>query len=174
MYNRGYTLLFAILITSIILSVGVSILSIARKEVLLSSGAKESQAAIYMADNGLECALYWEGQNAFSTSSGAYPPLTVTCDGTNHAITASREGGSDEKWVTEFPIVSRSLTGVERRCALVKVTKEAVGGYVQTSVTSLGYNVGGRLGSGTEPNKQEFCDQINLKRVERALQFTYQ
>ncbi len=154
MNNRGYTLLFAILITSIILSVGVSILSIARKEVLLSSGAKESQTAIYMADNGLECALYWEGQNFFSTTTLAYGDdpeevASLTCDGTVHSVTTQTIGA---EWIARFPIVSRSVerVGNERRCSLV--------------------TVGGRLGS----SASEFCDQINLKRVERALQFKYQ
>ena len=160
--QQGYTLLFAIIITTIVLAVGVSILTIARKEVLLSSGARESQIAIYMADNGLECAAYWEANNYFATSS---PPITsVKCDGQDHVVTL--DNSVPNVWARNFLIVSRS----DSRCAEVSVIKErASNGVVQTSFVSKGYNVGGKVTSGIES-----CNQPSLNRVERAIRFTYQ
>jgi hypothetical protein len=56
--HKGYTLLFAVLLTTVVLSISISILTIARKEVILSSNAKESFAAVYIADGALDCAVY--------------------------------------------------------------------------------------------------------------------
>lgn len=72
--NRGFTLLLAALVASIVLSLGASIYEIAVKEVTLSSLGRDSQYAFYAADAGAECALYWDLRfGYFGTSS----PSTV-------------------------------------------------------------------------------------------------
>src|SRR3989344_4229619 len=58
--RRGFTLLFAMIISSIVLSIGLGIFNIALKELVLSSAARESQFAFFAADTGTECALYWD------------------------------------------------------------------------------------------------------------------
>ncbi|MEK7106175.1 MAG: hypothetical protein AAB895_02345, partial [Patescibacteria group bacterium] len=56
--SGGYTLLFAVLVTSLVLSIGISILNISKKEFLLATSAKDSSIAFYAADSGVECAAY--------------------------------------------------------------------------------------------------------------------
>lgn len=56
--SRGFVILFAVLISAIILLIGGGIFSISFKETVLSSTARESQYAINAADAGVECALY--------------------------------------------------------------------------------------------------------------------
>jgi uncharacterized protein (UPF0333 family) len=56
--RNGYTLLFAVIVSAVVLSVGISILNISKKEFLLASAARESVSAFYAADSGLECAIY--------------------------------------------------------------------------------------------------------------------
>lgn len=58
--NKGFTLLFAVLVSVLVLAVGASIISIALKQVVLSGAGRESQFAFYAANTGLECALYWD------------------------------------------------------------------------------------------------------------------
>lgn len=73
--NRGFTLLIAALISSVVLALGVSIFEIAIKQVTLSSIGRDSQFAFYAADTGAECALYWDIRHSvFGTST---PPDTV-------------------------------------------------------------------------------------------------
>src|SRR3989344_881292 len=71
--SRGFTILFAVLIGSILLAVGIAIFDITVRELRLSSIARESQIAVYNADSGAECALYWslptQDRVTFSTSS---------------------------------------------------------------------------------------------------------
>ncbi len=70
---KGFTLLYASLIVSLILSVAMSIAHIALTEVLLSSAGKDSQSAFYAADTGLECALYYEN-NVEATGGARFFP----------------------------------------------------------------------------------------------------
>ncbi len=73
--QRGFTLLLAALVASIVLALGSSIFLIARKQVTLSSLGRDSQFAFYAADTGAECALYWDiRQSAFGTSTPETPP----------------------------------------------------------------------------------------------------
>lgn len=58
--QHGFVILFAVLISSIILLIGIGIFRITIKETILSSSARESMMAIFAADGGLECALYEE------------------------------------------------------------------------------------------------------------------
>jgi len=58
--QKGFTLLFAILVSILVLAVGASIISIAIKQVILSGAGRESQYAFYAANTGVECALYWD------------------------------------------------------------------------------------------------------------------
>jgi len=77
--SRGFTLLLAALVSSIVLAVGAAIFGIAQKQVLLSAIGRDSQFAFYAADTAAECALYWDFRcNYFATST----ELT-TCDNPN-------------------------------------------------------------------------------------------
>lgn len=72
--SRGFTILFAVLIASILLAIGIAIFDITVRELRLSSVARESQFAIYAAETGVECALYWDSK--YSGSSSAFAGST--------------------------------------------------------------------------------------------------
>ncbi len=77
--DKGYTLLFSMLLTSLILAIGVSILGISRKELALSTSSRDSQTALFAADAGMDCALYLDTKGTFATSTlfgapGAFAP----------------------------------------------------------------------------------------------------
>ena len=55
---RGFTLLIAVVLASVALSLGLALLDIALKQVILASTSKQSHIAFYAADTVLECALY--------------------------------------------------------------------------------------------------------------------
>lgn len=68
--KRGFTLVFAVLVSALILAVGISIVNIALKQVLFSGIGRESQFAYYAADAGVECALFWDFRGIEATSNG--------------------------------------------------------------------------------------------------------
>ncbi len=58
--RRGFTLFYSVLVSSLLLAIGMAIFNITFKELVLSSGSRESTNAFYAADSGIECAFYWD------------------------------------------------------------------------------------------------------------------
>ncbi|MCX6717429.1 MAG: hypothetical protein NTU76_02010 [Candidatus Taylorbacteria bacterium] len=58
--TTGFAMLFAVLISSFLIMIGISIFSISLKEVMISTSIRDSQTAFYAADSAGECALYWD------------------------------------------------------------------------------------------------------------------
>lgn len=56
--QKGFALLFSVLIASLLLTIGLSIFSIALKEFAISTASRQSIHAFYAADSGREYALY--------------------------------------------------------------------------------------------------------------------
>jgi len=79
--SRGFALLFAVLASSVLLSIGAAIWNIAFREVLLSSFGRESQSAFYIADTAIECAFYHDfiGTDVFATSENSPAPGSIIC-----------------------------------------------------------------------------------------------
>lgn len=164
--NKGYTLLFAVLVSSIVLSIGISILTISKKEYLLASSARESTSAFYAADSGLECAEYFNygisNGDQFSTSTkenvgnskvicnGSYPEVSLNGD------TFSFEYGMGNNSKACAKVTVRKYRGPLSSASPTEVPK--------TTIISKGYNIGW---NGTT------CDEASSRRVERALNLTY-
>lgn len=56
--KQGFALLFSVLISSLLLTIGLSIFGITLKELNISNSARRSVYAFYSADSGLEYAKY--------------------------------------------------------------------------------------------------------------------
>jgi len=171
--KKGFTLLFAVIVSTLVLAVGGSIINIALKQVILSGVGRESQYAFYAANTGIECALYWDiagvgsgNAPAFATSTGFSPAGNAACAGTTNIYDED-----DAKWdvtagsnanVTEsyFRLDNFSdVTGPVGYCADVRVFKEMIGNQVaSTTIESRGYNT---------------CDSTNPRRIERGLEMNY-
>lgn len=181
--KKGFTLLFAILVSVLVLAVGASIISIALKQVILSGAGRESQFAFYAANTGLECALYWDLNGSVIDNDGVskyiFPPPNsndsrrddlddVNCSGTNisngNSIYAQPY---TSPWITDnnltvFRIaVSNSLPGTSELvyCSEVTVEKRDVNGEIFTKITSQGLNT-------CEP-------ETNARAVQRGLVLEY-
>lgn len=158
--KRGFVILFAVLISAIILLIGVGIFRITVKETILSSAARESMISFFAADGGLECALYEANVVAFGFLPGA---AGSSLDCYNQSIVYPQVGGNCQEngAQTEFYIELPNNT-----CAFVEVDrcfKENVGDACQTQITSHGFNVC----DGDQPDRS---DPILLERV---LELTY-
>lgn len=91
--ERGFTLLLAALVASIVLAIGTSIFQLAQKELILSSIGRDSQYAFYAADTGAECALYWDVRyQAFATSSETAPLEAIICDNQSSDVSPLQVG----------------------------------------------------------------------------------
>ncbi|OHA20772.1 MAG: hypothetical protein A2849_02490 [Candidatus Taylorbacteria bacterium RIFCSPHIGHO2_01_FULL_51_15] len=145
--QRGFTLLFAVLIGSLLFSVGIAIAHLSLKEIVLSSAGKESEKAFFAADTGTECALYWDRREGiFPNTAGGSPP-SLRCAGAD--ITAESviaiQGGA----ATTFTVPPSGSP-----CAEVIVYK--------TDTTIIESRGRSECGTG-----------VNPARVERALRVRY-
>ena len=67
-HSRGFALLIAVVVSSIILAIGLSIMTITLKQLQFSITSRDSEVAFYAADAGMECALYWD----YSSNGGKF------------------------------------------------------------------------------------------------------
>lgn len=170
-YNSGFVILFAVLVSTIILIVSAGIFNFAFKSSLLSSYSGESQLAFYAADTGLECALYWDispeiEETAFDENSSTR--ATATCAEKTLDI---QDDDVDRFW---FWLDLDGLSDTtEHGCAFVLVDKDAFHTIIEseevawTEITVAGYNSCETIGGVTSTNKGD----INL--VERRMNSQY-
>lgn len=159
--SGGYTLLFAVLVTSLVLSIGISILNISKKEFLLATSAKDSSIAFYAADSGVECAAY--GDQRYSTfSTTTDQRSTLRCGSGMSPILPPTQGPAG---VYKFNF-SVKFGKEGESCSNITVTKEYVNDSLFTTIESRGYNMGWNSGNSS-------CDVQGPKKVERGLRLSY-
>ena len=142
-HKNGFTLLLAVLITSIVLTISFGFSAFVIRELSISIIGRESQKAVFAADSGIECALYWDfNQNKFATSS---PPQTISCAGSSYIV-----GGP-------CGVSTFTLNFNNGACAVVEVNK-IVEIYPGTRIESRGRNT---------------CVAGSFNRVERAFRVRY-
>lgn len=177
--QKGFTIFFAMLVASLSLAVGVAIFDLTVRELDLSATASQSQYAIYAADTGAECALYWDlkctlggcqENSAFATSSQFQGVNSgVLCnaqDIAQYGTPPATFGAPPTGWsVWTRSLTSNSATTTfyltflpsQQFCARVEVAK--FGNPVQTVITSHGFN--------------SCSPQDGVLRLERILQVSY-
>ena len=80
--SGGVALFIAVIVASLVLTIGLSMANIFVKEYQLSVSARESQIAFYAADSGLECGIYWDTRTPDSFfGSSTDPNNSIDCNG---------------------------------------------------------------------------------------------
>ncbi|MES2087855.1 MAG: pilus assembly PilX N-terminal domain-containing protein [Patescibacteria group bacterium] len=142
--QKGFALLFAVLASSVFLSIGIAIWNISLRQVLFSSFGRESQVAFYAADAGIECALFYDTKHDYFNPDD--PATVMNCGGGDVMI--------DPDANPVFTISDIRLTDSDTGpCVDVTVTKDLI-----TTVEARGHNT---------------CDTLSPTRVERGLRVTY-
>ena len=113
--QKGFTLLYALLVISVVLGITSSIMHLMLKELKLTGFTRDTQIANYAAESGLECAYYWTLRGYKFDGSG-----TITCNGQTFTNATSS---------FSFGIASSSA------CTKVTVTSAAM-----VNITSVGLN----------------------------------
>lgn len=161
--NLGFVALFAILISSVVLTISFGLLNIALKEVILSSSGRESQFGFYAADTGAECALYFDikgvspGGSIFPTSTASTMPLSgfyscnnqdiisTSINGAGWNVSANSSAATSTFWFYVVP---------EKSCTRVDVAKYGN----STKIDAYGYNT---------------CNFSDPRVIERGIRVTY-
>lgn len=170
--KKGFVLLFAVVLVSIILAISLGVSNIALKEVNFSVSARATNDAFYAADTGVECALYYLRNTvpSFTGESEAFgipTELVLTqCNDMDVALNQDENGNetSSGPWVFNLT----SLGDSQNACALVKVIKD-IKVTNTTTIISKGYNIGHISNSEGIPN----CDSNNPNQIERVIEVRY-
>lgn len=173
----GFTILYSLLIISLLISISLGIFDIALRDFALAQSSAASHVALYAADAGMECALYYDlkylgGNLAFATSS--VNPRSFLGPGFTHQCGFPRNGiqpltlpssnsitGAYTTTITVYVSPSDAspmFADIDGPCAAVTVIKSNDGN--STTIDSRGYNICTNSTGAT-------------KRVERGLRAAY-
>lgn len=169
--DKGFVILFAVVLTSIILSVSLGLADITYKEISFGTSAKNTGDAFFASDTGIECALYYDFKGV-QTGSGSYEnpfgyvgaePLTLECAGTQFGFIPPYDPATGP-----WSFVLYNLSNSGKSCAIVTVTKNLNDindpDDDQTIIVSKGYNTGG---------DNITCSSNSPTRVEREIELRY-
>ncbi|MCA9352583.1 hypothetical protein KC901_00160 [Patescibacteria group bacterium] len=182
--NKGFVILFAVLVSSLILLISAGIFNIVQKEVVLSSYARESQRAFYAADSALECALYADVSGAVVTPTGPGTPFSANapadgvfeCAGDSIASTYLETSGGTADY--DYPFVFRyynTYNTNDNSCAYVLVEKNLKStdlSMIETRITAVGFNIC-TDSSGVYSGDVNIPDFDNPTLLERRLSIIY-
>ena len=135
--KKGFVLLFAVVVSSILLSVALGVSNIALKEILFSTSAKNANDAFYAADTAAECTLFYDSSSLVDNAFiGNNPPAVTYCD--NRAFTFTEKSLPDPGFDSTFVFNIVNLGNSGKSCAIVTISK--MDDNSSTKVTSIGYN----------------------------------
>lgn len=155
--NKGFTVLFAVIVSSLILAIGLSIGNITLKQIRISSLGRESQIAFYAADSGSECVMYYDLiEEAFATSSTSISyPGPITCFDKEIMIIGVEETSNAATTTIRVEDPDAEL------CATIEIGKydgDGDGYSEKTTILSRGNNV---------------CGSGNMRLLERGIRIKY-
>jgi len=157
----GFVLIFAILLATVILTIGIAVLDISVRQVMFTGSGRDSSLAFYAADAALECTLYQDmiGED-FKDDHIGTNGSTMQCE--NLAI-SNRVVNCSDPVQNKTCIWSIEVNFSGSTCAHVLITKDfdATGIVTSTTVRASGYNT-------TCPSSGP-----SAKRLERGLQASY-
>lgn len=150
------------LIAGMLLAVGLAIFEITYHETTFSIVARDSNLALYAADTGEECALYWDYQYSSAANFNSGSIFATSSQSTELPTNGASCSGQDVigKWT---PLLASAAATTTFRLDLsnqscVDVTVAKYGVPLRTTITSRGYNT---------------CVDAAANRIERALQANY-
>jgi hypothetical protein len=161
--KNGFTILFAVIVSALVLAIGISIANIVMKQLRIASLGRESQIAFYAADSGSECVMYYDLiEQAFGTSSesnASFLAPTIDCFGQEAVVIFDLEDATLTSATSTIDI--RDTTSSTGLCATVQIGKHDLDGdgySDKTIILSRGYNR---------------CDGVTNNLLERGLRVTY-
>lgn len=191
--KKGFTLLFAVLVSTLVVSIGATIISIALRQTILSGTSRESQFAFYAANTALDCAHYWDtiGAPGTNNSSFVFPApiageiqtdaVDITCSGIN--IKTGRDS-KDPGIIVTKPWEETLSPSENKTTFFLKITDKAkitgLPSYEYCAeatvkkVIIIGPSSNMIIETTIESKGYNTCDENNPRRVERGLIQQYQ
>jgi hypothetical protein len=151
--KRGFTLLIAVILSSVTLALALALLDVAYKQVTLAFAAKNSHQAFANADTALECALYYDQKNDLFGYGATSVGVTTTCNGRTDAVTFDNTPNPPNPRIRTFTLSCAGAGGGEYAKVTIYKWSDA-----STSIYANGYSS---------------CASSDLRRAERGVKISY-
>ncbi len=155
--NKGYAIMFTVILVSIISLISLGLSNTTYKQLLLSSGAKDSGQAFYQADMSMECALYIDNQ----TTTLPDGDTTFSCgmDKNTNQYQMNITSSVSNSITTYNLLPTSSLNVSQDPCFRISILKDNSNPLLTTTtIYANGYNI---------------CNINNPRAVERTIQANY-
>ncbi len=166
--NKGFALLIGVMIAATLISIAYSLFSITLKQTTLAVAGKDSQKALYVADTGLECALYADQkvESAFVDASALPAVLqapqsvpSFNCNNVPHTTITTSNGTVDSYSAIVSKFNLNAFNASDHSCASITISKYLNNAHeLKTRIESRGYNT---------------CNTADPQRLERGLEVNY-
>lgn len=153
--QKGYAILFTVVLVSIISLIAIGLSNATYKQLLLSSGAKDSQIAFYESDMATECALYVDNQTSYLEDRPTFN-CGIREDGTSSYILNIVESISGDD--TTYTLTPSGIGELNVPCFRISIKKQSFSGSTNTVIEASGYNL---------------CNRSNTRTVERTIEVNY-
>lgn len=152
--EKGYALLFTVIIVSIISVISIGLSSTTYKQMILSSEASSSELAFYESDMAMECALYVDNQTTYLTD-GKTPSFNcgVDTNGQPYSLNIIKP-----KVDTYNLKPSSSILNSSDPCFDINIVKNSSSSSTKTTILANGYNI---------------CNKKSNRTVERTIEVDY-
>ena len=160
--NAGFAVLFAVLLASFLITLGISIFSISLKEIQIATSARDSQIAYYVADSARECALYWHWKyakfpvcidsacitlldiNGEPYSAESSLPVTITCNNIPVTLSFNKYASNWTYSAKKSDFFQASSTSSSTPVSDIKITTKFIPSTsgVVTIIETWGHNTG--------------------------------
>lgn len=135
--QSGFALLLSIIISSVVLAIGVSLLHVSVSQINLASTARESEIAFQAAHAGVDCLWYWRYENSAEPDfvTNRTDP-TISCfggsqDSKTYAQRTPVVGGFIDVFTYRFTWGATSVNPADDRCSEVDM-------YIMQPTTAAG------------------------------------
>lgn len=174
--SRGFTMLFALVVSSLLILIGISIINIMMKESIISSSSRDTQKAFYAANAGLDCFYYHDlNLSNFEPNASGVIARTITCNSTLGSVNFSESRGIDDPWspiTTDNDNYFYLTDDMNGPCFSINLKKEwtFIPGDLGPPVVPEQYNVDKTY---LQVRGYNICNTANISRVERGIEITY-
>lgn len=167
--QTGFALLLTLVVVTVLVSIGLSMLDLSIKQIRLSGTATDSEIAFHAANAGLECATYWRREAANDMENGN--DIAPSCFGGSTADTSADNvsliGGSDgNAYLYEYEFTWGSPNRCSRITAVVMDADIDGDGATTTNIQALVPGYPGTTQKSCQPGTK--CSVVSVQGYNKA------
>ncbi len=115
--KKGFALLLTLIVVSVIISIGLSVLDLSILQVRLSTNSKDSEVSFHAANAGMECAQYWRRTESNRMEGGqAISPTCFDANTYSNSRTTITSGANGSAYQYRY---SFTWPGSVQRCTQI-------------------------------------------------------